>query len=270
MKAFQRTGATITEESLVKRAHMAWNRMKHQNPDVKPPSFSKGWISNVKKSLNITQRAVSGESASVPVEALELMPAIREICGEYSQKDIFNMDESALYYKLGPSKTLGSKPVSGPKKSKQRLAMVLCCNAHATGSFDTEDDNNGPQDDDAHGEPDFEVQKITTDLQNMLAQKQINRFFTLDYFSGPTDEQNEAKNLENEANEKAADEELMKQAQQYSGILNAEDIGEDGKIVREYFNDINTLIKSVLGTISFAKCPREKQQIMLEIIKKKH
>lgn len=146
--------------------------------------------------------------------------------------------------------------------------MVLCCNTHATGSFDTEDDNNGPQDDDVHGEPDFEVQKITTDMQNMLAQKQINRFFTLDYFSGPADEQNEAKNLENEANEKAADEELMKQAQQYSGILNAEDIGEDGKIVREYFNDINTLIKSVLGTISFAKCPREKQQSMLEKIKK--
>lgn len=129
VKALQRTGATITEESLVKRAHMAWNQMKHQNPDAKPPSFSNGWISNVKKRLNITQRAVSGESASVPVEALELMPAIREICGEYSQKDIFNMDESALYYKLGPSKALGAKPVSGPNKSKQRLTMVLCCNA---------------------------------------------------------------------------------------------------------------------------------------------
>lgn len=49
-------------------------------------------------------------------------------------------------------------------------------NEHATGSFDTEDDNNGAQDDDAHGEPDFKVQKITTDMQNMLAQKQINRF----------------------------------------------------------------------------------------------
>lgn len=70
-------------------------------------------------------------------------------------------------------------------------------------------------------------------------------------------------------NEKAADEELKKQAQQGSGTPDAEDIDDDEIIVRKYFNEINTFIKSVLDTISLAECPRDKQQSMLEIIKKR-
>ncbi|GEQ72593.1 hypothetical protein JCM33374_g6280 [Metschnikowia sp. JCM 33374] len=30
------------------------------------------------------------------------MPAVREICSHYAERDIFNMDESALYYKKAP------------------------------------------------------------------------------------------------------------------------------------------------------------------------
>lgn len=536
VKALQNTGATISEDTLKKRAMMVWNQIKNNYSSEAPPSLSPGWLSNVKKRLSISQRAVSGESGSVPKEALKLMPAVREQCREYSKKDIFNMDESALFYKLGPSKTLGSKPVPGPKKSKQRLTMVLCCNAdglersdilligkakakdyvpsylsipyfqgykcwwrtnmnawmtgelmaewlerfyeyigterkvillldnfaghtkglelskppsnikvvflppnttslfqpldqgiirvakayyrrafvefclpfwereagliptfddgladtekdpfvylnyshaikwiseawfnHTTlltvsncfekstlfdvpnstsvnsvnsqnlppeatnaenaadtsfdlsrseenlsinstfdsdatlycpesdsesddynyfnagrsvlrdidnenviGSYDPENDDIGTFTDayPREGDPDLEVLKITTEVRNLTNERHINKSFALDYFSGPAEELSEAKDIENRANLETADQDLLQEAQKYATASNIETIGEDEKMVREYFSDMSSSVRTILDTLSFDKSFRENSLSIFDVMKK--
>ena len=44
-------------------------------------------------------------------------------------EDIYNCDETALFWQLEPSKTLAQCPVIGTKKSKNRVTILLTCNA---------------------------------------------------------------------------------------------------------------------------------------------
>jgi hypothetical protein len=48
----------------------------------------------------------------------------------YEAKDIFNADETALFYKATPEKTLYYKqlPANHVKTEKERLSMLFCAN----------------------------------------------------------------------------------------------------------------------------------------------
>ena len=54
------------------------------------------------------------------------------ITENYQLEDIYNCDETALYWQLLPSKSIATGPSSGIKKSKQRITILLTVNA--TGS----------------------------------------------------------------------------------------------------------------------------------------
>ena len=47
----------------------------------------------------------------------------------YNLDNLYNIDETALFYKLQPNSTLSTKNVSGQKKSKERVTVGLCSNA---------------------------------------------------------------------------------------------------------------------------------------------
>ena len=52
---------------------------------------------------------------------------------EYVQDDMYTMDETALFYQLGPSSTLSTaNHVPGTRSSKARITVALCCNASGT------------------------------------------------------------------------------------------------------------------------------------------
>jgi hypothetical protein len=57
-----------------------------------------------------------------------------KIIGKYQPKDIFNVDETGLFYNLRPSKTVTYKGDSchGGTHSKQRVTVLLDCNADDT------------------------------------------------------------------------------------------------------------------------------------------
>lgn len=42
------------------------------------------------------------------------------------------MDETSLFFKLGPSTTLSTQPVPGKKKSKEHITVAFVCNASGT------------------------------------------------------------------------------------------------------------------------------------------
>jgi hypothetical protein len=89
-----------------------------------------GWFSRWKKRENIVYRRVQGEQKDADVSAAEIW--IQEewpkIVSEYSPDDIYNADETGLYYRALPEHTLMFKNESakGCKTSKDRLT-VLCC-----------------------------------------------------------------------------------------------------------------------------------------------
>jgi len=42
---------------------------------------------------------------------------------------VYNCDETALYWRIEPDKTLASGPVQGKKKSKDRATILIACNS---------------------------------------------------------------------------------------------------------------------------------------------
>ena len=56
------------------------------------------------------------------------MENLRLECLNYHPRDIFNIDETGLFWKLQPDRSLATKQTSGGKKSKDRITIALCAN----------------------------------------------------------------------------------------------------------------------------------------------
>jgi hypothetical protein len=89
---------------------------------------STGWLDRFKKRKGITRKAISGESASVSTETTDAWKAknIPELMQKYDLSQIYNADETGLFFRCLPAKTLAC---SGGKKSKKRLSVLLGANA---------------------------------------------------------------------------------------------------------------------------------------------
>ncbi|XP_068246736.1 tigger transposable element-derived protein 1-like [Palaemon carinicauda] len=101
-------------------------------------SASHGWFSRFKKRANLHHVSVSGEAASADKEAAERFPQVlKEIIeeGGYSAKQVFNVDETDLFWKKMPEKTYISreeKTMPGFKAAKDRLTLMLGANAEVS------------------------------------------------------------------------------------------------------------------------------------------
>ena len=94
---------------------------------------SGGWVDNFKKRHNLRQYNIHGEAASAPLEDLGTMREnLRQTLKDYSPEDIFNCDETGLFWKMKPSRTISNEQVSGTKQSKDRVTVLLTCNATGT------------------------------------------------------------------------------------------------------------------------------------------
>lgn len=64
------------------------------------------------------------------------MPAFRSelqvLISQYELDDVYNADETGLYWKLEPNKSLATGPITGTKKPKDRVTIMLTCNATGT------------------------------------------------------------------------------------------------------------------------------------------
>jgi hypothetical protein len=47
-------------------------------------------------------------------------------------ENVYNFDETALFYRLEPDSTLTTKRISGRKKDKERITVAFCANATGT------------------------------------------------------------------------------------------------------------------------------------------
>lgn len=108
---------------------------KKINGDQSTFVASNGWLSRFKDRHGITFVTESGEAKSADTEAAAGFPAtLRRIIeeGGYVPEQVYNCDETALYYRMLPTKTLAQKSekqrTTGYKVSKERITALMCCN----------------------------------------------------------------------------------------------------------------------------------------------
>jgi Tc5 transposase DNA-binding domain/DDE superfamily endonuclease len=95
-------------------------------------SPNNGWIDRFKKRHNIVYNNQSGEADFVDEELVKnwhlKLPTLIE---NYEAKDIFNADETGLFFNMQPDRTMTFKGerCSDGKKSKERLTILFCTNA---------------------------------------------------------------------------------------------------------------------------------------------
>jgi hypothetical protein len=62
---------------------------------------------------------IHGESGSAPIESLDIeREKIREILKNYDLSEIYNTDETGLFFRMAPQRTISSQKVAGKKKVK--------------------------------------------------------------------------------------------------------------------------------------------------------
>ena len=95
-------------------------------------SASNGWLESFLKRYNIRLSALSGESAEVPMDVIEeWTQRLPDILAGYDPKDVFNADETGLYFRALPDRTYAIKgdPCKGTKTAKDRITVLLACSA---------------------------------------------------------------------------------------------------------------------------------------------
>jgi hypothetical protein len=101
---------------------------------------SNRYIEGLKKRENIRFITTHGESESVSPEVVDNWEKQlkNEIKG-FQPKDVYNFDETALFYRLLPNKTyaFGDESRHGYKQFKERVTIVLISNADGQeGNYD--------------------------------------------------------------------------------------------------------------------------------------
>jgi hypothetical protein len=94
---------------------------------------SNGWLDNFKKRHNLKQYNIHGEAGSAPIQDLASMrEKLHQTLRDYDPKDIFNCDETGLFWKMKPSHTISNGPVAGTKQSKDCVTILFTCNSTGT------------------------------------------------------------------------------------------------------------------------------------------
>jgi hypothetical protein len=90
-----------------------------------------GWLNRWKQRNNVCFKKVHGEAGSADVEAAhtwtETLPQLLE---KYDAGDVYNADETGLYYRATPDGSLVFREtvIKGSKKALARITLLVCCN----------------------------------------------------------------------------------------------------------------------------------------------
>lgn len=92
---------------------------------------SNGWLESFKHRHNIVFNAVCGEANDVDMQTVaDWKGKIEDLVAGYEPRNVYNGDETGLFFRVLPSKTLtvrGDK-CTGGKLSKERLTLFICAN----------------------------------------------------------------------------------------------------------------------------------------------
>ncbi|CAG8611544.1 24008_t:CDS:2 [Racocetra persica] len=91
--------------------------------------FSSGWLHKFKERNGIRKEKLHGEAESANnIAIMQSHPLLKNKCANYSLELIYNMDETALFYRLEPDYSLATQRLSG----KSVLLLLDNCSSHKT------------------------------------------------------------------------------------------------------------------------------------------
>jgi hypothetical protein len=96
---------------------------------------STGWLDKFKARHKIVFRTLHGQAKDVSDETCEnWRKSLPQLLQSYEPKDVFNLDETGLFFKCTPNKTMmfRNEICSGGKLSKERLTILVGANANGT------------------------------------------------------------------------------------------------------------------------------------------
>jgi hypothetical protein len=95
---------------------------------------SRGWLYRFQQRTGLWFSLRHGEGASVDDAAVEEgLKDLRALVSEYHPRDVFNMDETAFFYRREPRGSLTvNKKEKGRKQSKHRITVCVATNAAGT------------------------------------------------------------------------------------------------------------------------------------------
>lgn len=127
----------LIKEKALRLSHLFLEQDTTCSTEGKIKSFtaSSGWFYGFLDRYSLHNVKIRGESASADMAAASEYPAklatiIKE--GGYSADQVYNADETGLYWKKMPSRTYiakAEKVASGFKAAKERITLLFCSNA---------------------------------------------------------------------------------------------------------------------------------------------
>ncbi len=104
--------------------------LQELHSDAPEMAFSQGWLENFKDRHEIKSFHRFGESDALDMEAVGVtLLDIRAVVDAYAKKDVFNMDETNLYWRLQADNSLATHQLEGRKINKERITLVICANS---------------------------------------------------------------------------------------------------------------------------------------------
>ena len=112
--------------------HEDFKKESTEEKDTKQFTASEGWLHRFRNRHNLKNIKITGEAASAGEEAVATFPAeLKKLIEEegYHPKQVFNCDETGLFWKKTPNRTYihkRAKQASRFKAWNDRLTLVLC------------------------------------------------------------------------------------------------------------------------------------------------
>ncbi|GBC13632.2 tigger transposable element-derived protein 4-like [Rhizophagus irregularis DAOM 181602=DAOM 197198] len=120
-KAFQ-AGLIFTESILTTKVLLDFALLYNEEKF----KASNGWLDNFKKRHNLKQYNIHEEKGSAPIQDLDSMrEKLCQTLRDYDPKDIFNCDETGLFWKIKPNRTISNSSVTGTKQSKEHVTFLF-------------------------------------------------------------------------------------------------------------------------------------------------
>jgi hypothetical protein len=96
-------------------------------------SYSEGWLTGFKKGHGIKAIVLHGEAESANKDGIALARGnVCRLLEGFIADDIFNKDETGVFWHQTPTRRVATGNKSGRKKDKQRVTASLACNASST------------------------------------------------------------------------------------------------------------------------------------------
>lgn len=104
--------------------------------DIHDFKFTDGWLRGFKKRHGVSFKKVCGESGAVDLSTVTdyRTSKLNAIMQEFAPANIFNCDETGLFFKMLPDRSLSfsSEACTGGKHSKERVTVMVGANADGT------------------------------------------------------------------------------------------------------------------------------------------